>query len=96
MLARHVFLGLAYDKLNKNDEAEKAYRAATKLKDSDKTAWQGLVNLYEKQGSHKLDAYREATVKLAQIYADAYAASLPRFGHPSPHRLNIADRYYRF
>ncbi|KAJ9360584.1 hypothetical protein C8Q69DRAFT_410888 [Paecilomyces variotii] len=67
----HVFLGLAYDKLNKNDEAEKAYRAATKLKDSDKTAWQGLVNLYEKQGSHKLDAYREATVKLAQIYADA-------------------------
>lgn len=68
----NVFLGLAQDKLNNNDAAEKAYLAATRVKESDKTAWQGLINLYEKQGSHKLDRYREAVLKLGQILAEAY------------------------
>ncbi|RJE19868.1 hypothetical protein PHISCL_07785 [Aspergillus sclerotialis] len=67
----NVFLGLALDRLNKNADAEKAYLAATRVKDSDKTAWQGLVSLYQKQGSHKLDPYREAVLKLGQIHADA-------------------------
>ncbi|KAH8693970.1 putative translation repressor/antiviral protein Ski3 [Talaromyces proteolyticus] len=66
-----VFLGLAHDKLGKTDEAEKAYLSATRIKDNDKTAWQGLANLYEKQGSSKLDAYRAATLKLGQIFADS-------------------------
>lgn len=67
----NVFLGLAQDKRNENAESEKAYLAATRIKESDRTAWQGLINLYQKQGSHKLDAYREAALKLGKIYADA-------------------------
>ena len=69
----NVFLGLALDKLNRNDGAESAYLAAARIKDNDKTAWQGLINLYEKQGTHKLNSYHEAVLKLGQILADAYA-----------------------
>jgi superkiller protein 3 len=69
---RNVFLGLALDKLNINDEAELAYNTAAKLKENDRTAWQGLINLYEKQGNRKLDSYGGAAVKLGQIYAAAY------------------------
>lgn len=71
-MSRNVFLGLAQDKLNKNSEAEKAYLSATRVKDNDRTAWQGLINLYEKQGGHKLDVYRDAAVKLALIFAEEY------------------------
>lgn len=67
-----MFLGLAYDKLNRNDDAENAYLAATRVEENDRTAWQGLINLYEKQGSHKLDAYRDAATRLALIFADEY------------------------
>lgn len=65
-----MFLGLANDKLNLNDASEQAYLAATRIKDDDRTAWQGLVSLYEKQGSAKLDAYRNVVLKLGQILAD--------------------------
>lgn len=68
----NVFLGLALDKLNRNDGAESAYLAATRIKDNDKTAWQGLINLYEKQGTYKLNSYHDAALKLGQILADAY------------------------
>lgn len=74
---RNVFLGLALDKLNNNDDAEKAYLAATRAKEGDKTAWQGLVGLYEKQGADKLEAYREAVINLCQIFAEAYVSELP-------------------
>ncbi|PKY08061.1 TPR-like protein [Aspergillus campestris IBT 28561] len=67
----NVFLGLALDKLSKTNEAEKAYLAATRVKADDKTAWQGLANLYEKQGNLKLEPYREAVVHLARIYGEA-------------------------
>lgn len=72
---RHVFLGLAQDKLGKTEEAESSYLAASRIKDTDKTAWQGLITLYEKQGSNKLDAYRDVTVKLGQILAEKYTFS---------------------
>lgn len=65
-----MFLGLANDKLNRNDASEQAYLAATRIKEGDRTAWQGLVSLYEKQGSAKLDAYRNVVLKLGQILAD--------------------------
>lgn len=71
-ITRNIFLGLANDKLNKAEEAEQAYLAATRIKENDKTAWQGLVALYEKQGNYKLDAWHEAALRLAQIFADAY------------------------
>ncbi|PWY92680.1 TPR-like protein [Aspergillus heteromorphus CBS 117.55] len=67
----NVFLGLSLDKLNKNVDAEKAYRAAIRVKDNDKTAWQGLINLYEKQGAQKLESYREAVIGLGLLFAEA-------------------------
>lgn len=67
-----MFLGLALDKLNKNEESERAYLAAARAKADDKTAWQGLINLYEKQGGFKLDAYHEAALRLGQIFAEVY------------------------
>lgn len=73
LLYRHIFLGLAQDKLGKAGEAESSYLAASRIKDKDKTAWQGLITLYEKQGSNKLDAYRNVAVKLGQILAEKYA-----------------------
>ncbi|KAJ5820130.1 antiviral protein (Ski3) [Penicillium riverlandense] len=66
----NVFLGLAYDKLNRNDDSERAYLTATRIKPGDRTAWQGLISLCEKQGSHKLDAYREVVLRLGQIFAE--------------------------
>ncbi|KMU75265.1 hypothetical protein CISG_10356 [Coccidioides immitis RMSCC 3703] len=59
----HVFLGLALDKLNDADASERAYINATKLKADDKTAWQGLINLYERLGGKKLDDYASARRK---------------------------------
>lgn len=67
---RNVFLGLALDKLNQTQEAEKAYFAATRVKQGDKTAWQGLISLYERQGGQKLDSYREAVLNLGQVFAE--------------------------
>lgn len=72
MIARNVFLGLALDKLGKTEESEKAYVAAIRAKDNDKTAWQGLINLYEKQGGQKVDSYRDAAVKLALLFGEEY------------------------
>ncbi|KAF7714850.1 Uncharacterized protein PECH_000021 [Penicillium ucsense] len=67
----NVFLGLANDRLNNFEASEAAYLAATRIKDSDRTAWQGLINLYEKQGGSKLDAYHNAVLKLGIIFADS-------------------------
>ncbi|KAH0558732.1 hypothetical protein GP486_004622 [Trichoglossum hirsutum] len=67
----NVFLGLARDKLGKYAEAAEAYDAATKIKGNDALAWQGLVSLYEKQAEGKVDEYRTAAVRLAEIYMGA-------------------------
>ncbi|KAF3891495.1 Translation repressor/antiviral protein Ski3 [Trichophyton interdigitale] len=66
----HIFLGLAREKLNEYDASEKAYESAIKIKDSDKTAWQGLVALYESQGRKRLEAYETAVERLCNIFAD--------------------------
>ncbi|KKK25027.1 hypothetical protein P175DRAFT_0445741 [Aspergillus ochraceoroseus IBT 24754] len=66
----NVFLGLAQDKLHNSKEAEKAYLAATRINSDEKTAWQGLISLYEKQGNQKLEQYREAALHLGQVFAD--------------------------
>jgi superkiller protein 3 len=68
---RSLFLGFALSKQNKNADAEKAYESATKLKPSDPQAWQGLIQLYEKQGSEKLELYQNAALRLAEIYQTA-------------------------
>ncbi|KAF3492188.1 superkiller protein 3 [Arthroderma uncinatum] len=66
----HIFLGLARDKLNDHSASEKAYGSAIKIKDSDKTAWQGLIGLYESQGSKRLESYGKAVINLCNIFGD--------------------------
>jgi superkiller protein 3 len=67
---RNIFLGFAFDKQNKFSEAERAYDAATRIKSNDPQAWQGLIKLFEKQGSSRVDAYQIAALKLAEVYRD--------------------------
>ncbi|KAG0647221.1 Superkiller 3 [Hyphodiscus hymeniophilus] len=66
----NIFLGFALDKQGKLEDAEKAYDAATDIKASDAQGWQGLIRLYERQGSKKLAHYQTAVLKLAEIYQD--------------------------
>ncbi|KAJ5510428.1 Tetratricopeptide-like helical [Penicillium expansum] len=66
----NVFLGLANDRLNRNNDAENAYSAATSINPNDKTAWQGLISLYEKQGGCNHDGYHKAVIALGKIFAD--------------------------
>lgn len=58
------------DKQNKFEEAEQAYQRAAKSKPKDPQAYQGLIKLYEKQGSKKVDAYLNAATSLAVIYGE--------------------------
>ena len=67
----YVFLGLALEKQDENEAAEAAYKSAVRLKGKDVLVWQGLVSLYEKQTSHKLDEYHDAALYLAQIFMEA-------------------------
>eukprot|EP00045_Choanoeca_perplexa_P018024 m.274639 g.274639 ORF g.274639 m.274639 type:complete len:1569 (+) comp17691_c0_seq2:37-4743(+) len=45
----HVFMGLAYSKLNKPAEAEACYKSATEHSPEELLAWHGLVGLLEAQ-----------------------------------------------
>jgi superkiller protein 3 len=53
------------------EESENVYRAATSLRPKDAQAWQGLVKIFEKQGTQKLPEYQAVVVQLAQIFHDA-------------------------
>ncbi|KAF4977361.1 hypothetical protein FZEAL_6100 [Fusarium zealandicum] len=66
-----IFLAFALDKKDKLDEAENSYRSATWLRPQETQAWQGLIKLFEKQNTKKLNDYQQAVVNLAQIYRDA-------------------------
>jgi tetratricopeptide (TPR) repeat protein len=50
-----VFLGLAHARLEQFDKAEKAYDDACLLSPENGLAWQGLIDLYEKNGDRFLD-----------------------------------------
>ncbi|RMZ74970.1 hypothetical protein DV737_g5557, partial [Chaetothyriales sp. CBS 132003] len=65
-----LFLGFAHEKLGNIDPAEKALSSAASLKPQDAQPLKGLVSLYEKQGSLKLDQYHQAVHQLARIYAE--------------------------
>ncbi|WPG97649.1 superkiller protein 3 [Acrodontium crateriforme] len=66
-----LFLARAQEKQGKFDDAAKTYESAANSKPDDAQAWLGLCSVYEAQGSKKVDEYREAVVKVAQIYATA-------------------------
>ena len=71
-LVSNVFLGLAFEKLNKYDEAEKVYYVAADSKPKDPLSWQGLITLFEKQASKRIDQYQQAALHLAKYYMDVY------------------------
>jgi superkiller protein 3 len=64
-------LGFANSKLSRYDEAENAFKSATNIKSSDPQGWQGLIQIYEKQGGDKVGLYQEAALSLATIYQSA-------------------------
>ncbi|KAH6651983.1 tetratricopeptide [Truncatella angustata] len=64
----HLLVGFASAEKNKVEDAEKAYEAAGRLKASDSQPWQGLIKLYEKQGSAKIAKYQQAVLRLAAIF----------------------------
>ncbi|KAK4612065.1 Superkiller protein 3 [Fulvia fulva] len=66
-----LFLGRAFEKQGNFDDAAKTYNSAAKAKPDDSQAWLGLCSVYEAQGAERLNEYREAAVKVAQIHAAA-------------------------
>ena len=72
MWLRNIFLGLALDKLEQNEQSEKVYITASGIKTNDALVWQGLIALYEKQAGKKIDEYHKAAVSLADLYMDVY------------------------
>ena len=68
---RLIFLGFALDKTGKLDEAVPVYEEATRAKPGDAQGWQGLIQVYEKQGAAAIAKYKEAALQLALIFRDA-------------------------
>lgn len=66
-----LFLGRAFEKLGKFEEAAKSYHSATASKPEDTQAWLGLCSVYEAQGPKKVDEYRDAAVGASQLFAAA-------------------------
>jgi len=64
-----LFLGFARERLGQYEAAESAIQSALDLKPQDVQAYKGLVTLYEKQGSSKLDQYHDVVFSLAGIYS---------------------------
>ena len=64
------------DKLDRHDDADRAYQTAIAGKCNEPLAWQGLINLYEKQGQQKVDYYHRAALKLAELYMEAWAIGI--------------------
>jgi superkiller protein 3 len=63
----HVFAGVSLLNLSQYPNSEKSYREAISLNDVNPLAWQGLVNLFEKQ--ENLMGLKEASLALADIYS---------------------------
>lgn len=66
-----LFLGRAFEKQGKVIDASQAYSSAANLKPDDPQAWLGLCILFENQGSANVDDFRDASIRLAQIYAES-------------------------
>ncbi|KAK5061179.1 hypothetical protein LTR84_007721 [Exophiala bonariae] len=93
-----LFLGFAREKLGDFDAAEKAIEKAAHLKPQDAQAYKGLITLYEKQASLKLNQYHDAAFRLASLYAqaddrlqcqsviDKYELFAKKYGSPSQYR----------
>ena len=67
----HVFAGLSLLNLSQFSDSEKSFREAVSLSSTNPLAWQGLVNLFEKQ--RNLAGLKEASLALADIYSQRWA-----------------------
>ncbi|KAL8711082.1 MAG: hypothetical protein Q9220_004463 [cf. Caloplaca sp. 1 TL-2023] len=93
----NVFLGLAFEKQGRNEESEKAYRAAASLKASDPLAWQGLISLYEQQGGRKLSEYHDAATHLATLLMEMYVVVQEEIWQDDKTRCQtVVDKYIDF
>lgn len=63
----HVFAGVSLLNLSQYAESENSYREAISINNTNPLAWQGLVNLFEKQGN--ITGLKEASLALADIYS---------------------------
>ena len=68
----HVFAGVSLLNLSQFAESETSYRDAVSVSETNPLAWQGLINLFEKQA--KIGGLREASIALANLYSQAYQA----------------------
>ena len=82
-----VFLGLALEKQGKDEESDRVYGHARTAKPRDPLALQGLVTLYEKQATKKVDEYRIVAQLLAELYMEV----------DDKHRCQtVIDKYIEF
>jgi len=70
----HVFAGVSLLNLSQFAESEISYRDAISVSETNPLAWQGLINLFEKQAN--IDSLKEASIALANLYSEAYQTSL--------------------
>jgi superkiller protein 3 len=69
-----VFAGVSLLNLSRFAESEKSYQEAISGNKTNPLAWQGLVNLFEKQ--ENLNGLKEASLALTDIYSEAYVSPL--------------------
>jgi tetratricopeptide (TPR) repeat protein len=89
----HVFTGISLLNLSQYADSEKSYREATSLNSTNPLAWQGLVNLYEKQGN--LSGLKEATLALADIYFQRQVSCrcLANYSNDEEKCFGVIDKY---
>ena len=63
----HVFAGVSLLNLSQHVDSEQSFREAVSLNNTNPLAWQGLINLFEKQ--ENLNGLKEASIALANIYS---------------------------
>lgn len=66
-----LFLGRAFEKQGKFDDAANTYQKAADSKPDEAQAWLGLCSVFEAQGSKKVDEYIDVAVRVGSIHAAA-------------------------
>lgn len=61
-------MGFSLEKKDLLDDAEKAYQSAASIQPQGPQAWQGLIKLYERQGSRKLAAHKDAVINVGRAF----------------------------
>ncbi|KAL5612005.1 hypothetical protein BROUX41_000432 [Berkeleyomyces rouxiae] len=67
----YLLLGFALENIDQFDDAESAYRSVSFLTPKSPAPWQGLCKLAQRQGTKRLDLFKEALESLIPIFAQA-------------------------